>query len=213
MSRGQDFDYQFDYDPSSSEQTEDPIVAITNYTTTTTAQQDEFELSDLSDKQEKILAVFLVCSAILSLVGSCTIVFKILRSLCRNKTTTPYERIILGLSCCDILASCTYAMGPFLLPRETSQRVWADGDDSSCQKLGFLVQISCLWAIWYNAVLSFYYLLTVRFQVKRKVFCQKYEPWMHLSGAIFFPATALVRTKSVDRRSSISFFLNFTTIH
>ena len=193
MSRGQDFGFVVNepidesglgLDQLSSEPPGE--FAITNYTTV-----EDYSISDLTDKQEMILSVFLVCSAILSLVGSITIVYKILRSLCKNQTTTPYDRIILGLSCCDIVASCTYALGPYLLPRETSQRVWAIGDDSSCQKLGFLMQLSSLWAVWYNAMLSFYYLLTVRFQVKRQEFCKKYEPWLHLSGAIFFPTTAL----------------------
>ncbi len=202
MSRGQDFDFIPVDEPTptptpntslSSEQPvfEAVIAAITNYTNAA-AEDEEIAISDLSDGQEKILSMFLVCSAILSLIGSCTIVFKILRSLCRNQTTTPYDRIILGLSCCDIVASCTYALGPFLLPSETSQRVWAIGDDASCQKLGFLMQLSTLWAVWYNAILSFYYLLTVRFQVKRKAFCRKYELWMHLPGAIFFPTTAVM---------------------
>lgn len=192
MSRGEDFSF-IDIEESIDEldfvnlTTPAPTpFDMMNYTAS-----DDYELSDLSDKQEMILSILLVCSAILSVVGSCTIVFKIVRSLCRNQTTTPYDRIILGLSCCDIIASFTYALGPFLLPSETSQRVWASGDDASCQKLGFLMQLASLWAIWYNAILSFYYLLTVRFQVKRTDFCRKYEPWLHLSGAVFFPSTAL----------------------
>ncbi len=193
MSRGEDFvfttiDDTIDESGFESLASEAPELelAITNYTAS-----EDYDLSDLSDKQEMVLSILLVCSAFLSVVGSCTIVFKIFRSLCRNQTTTPYDRIILGLSCCDIVASFTYALGPFLLPSETSQRVWAIGDDSSCQKLGFLLQLASLWSIWYNAILSFYYLLTVRFQVKRQDFCRKYEPWLHLSGAIFFPSTAL----------------------
>ena len=193
MSRGQDFAFaasddihdEFDFGPL-------VLVQSQNQTGIHQTMDEEFELSDLSDEQEIILSVLQVCSAILSLIGSCTIVFKILRSLSRNQSTTPYDRIILGLSICDIVSSCTYAMGPFLLPRETSQRVWVFGNASTCQKLGFLTQLSCLWALWYNALLSFYYLLTVRFQVKRQDFCRKYEIWMHLSGAIFFPLTALI---------------------
>ncbi len=195
MSRVQDFDFtgieesinELGFDNLTLTQSPElPPFDMTNYTAS-----GDYELSDLSDKQEMILSIFLVSSAILSVVGSCTIVFKIVRSLCRNQTTSPYDRIVLGLSCCDIVASFTYALGPFLLPSETSQRVWAIGDDASCQKLGFLMQLASLWAIWYNAILSFYYLLTVRFQVKRTEICRKYEPWLHLSGAVFFPSTAL----------------------
>jgi hypothetical protein len=144
----------------------------------------------LSDQQEITLVVIQILSATLSLIGSCTIVLKILRCLLNNKHTSPYDRIILGLSGCDILGGITYAVGPFLLPNETSIRVSAFGSRSTCAILGFLTQFPCMSAIWYNGLLSFYYLLTVRFQVRRTDFVKKYESWMHLS-ALFFPATAV----------------------
>jgi len=146
--------------------------------------------SELSDQQEIAFVVIQILSATLSLIGSCTIVIKILRCLLHNKHTTPYDRIILGLSGCDILGSITYAVGPFLLPNETSLRVSAFGSRSTCAILGFLTQFPCMAAIWYNCLLSFYYFLTVRFQVRRTDFVKKYESWMHLS-ALFFPATAV----------------------
>lgn len=193
MSRGQDLifgvgDEPYDEFLFDEIATERPMAdAAMNDTTDDVSTS----LSDLSDSQEIILAVLQVCSSILSLIGSCMIVFKILRSLSRKQTTTPYDRIILGLSTCDIVSSCTYMVGPFLLPSETSQRIFALGNDRTCNQLGFLTQLSGLWAVWYNCILSFYYLLTVRFSVKRKEFRRKYELWFHLSGAIFFPTTAI----------------------
>eukprot|EP00535_Pseudo-nitzschia_heimii_P005665 CAMPEP_0197191884 /NCGR_PEP_ID=MMETSP1423-20130617/24202_1 /TAXON_ID=476441 /ORGANISM="Pseudo-nitzschia heimii, Strain UNC1101" /LENGTH=80 /DNA_ID=CAMNT_0042644667 /DNA_START=26 /DNA_END=264 /DNA_ORIENTATION=+ len=77
-------------------------------------------VSELSDGQEIVLSVLQVVSASLSLIGSSTIVYKIVRKLERCKTTAPYDRIMLGLSGCDILASITYAAAPFLLPKSTS---------------------------------------------------------------------------------------------
>jgi len=147
--------------------------------------------SDLTDSQEIALIILQICSGVLSMIGSSVIVYKIFRTLSKHQKTTPNDRIILGLSCCDIVASVTYIIGPFMLPRDTSQVVWALGGDGSCQVLGFLMQISCLWSLWYNCMLSYYYLLTVRFKVSRKVMRQKFEPWMHLSGIIFFPITAI----------------------
>jgi hypothetical protein len=190
MSSTQDFDI-FDesmYDPSLSiDATNDTAVVAANTT-------DEMSVSstDLSDSQEITLILLQMFSATLSLIGSSVIVFKILRSLHRKQPSTPYDRIILGLSMCDIVASCTYAVSPFLLPKDTSNRIWAFGNETSCTWLGFLAQLSLFWAIWYNCILSFYYLLTVRFRVKREVFTKKYELWMHLTGAIFFPLTSLI---------------------
>jgi hypothetical protein len=146
---------------------------------------------ELSDDQEKVLIFLQIFSAFLSLIGSSTIVFKIVRGVTRKQPTTPYDRIILGLSSCDIIASLVYAVGPFLLPGETSLRVWAFGSERSCEVLGFLNQLACVAAFWYNGMLSFYYLLTVRFRVRRKDFQNKYETPMHLS-ALFFPVTGFL---------------------
>lgn len=146
---------------------------------------------ELSDAQEVAMSILQVASATLSLIGSSTIVYKILRNHTKTQKTPPYDRIILGLSGCDIVASIAFALGPFLLPT-TTDRVWALGNDMTCTGLGFLTQLSFGWAIWYNVILSFYYLLTVRFNVKREEFCKKYELWMHLSGVLFFPTTSLV---------------------
>jgi len=172
-------------------QHEDDLSSNATATNDTIAEGLVGPLSDLSDNQEIALSVLQIVSAMLSLIGSSVIVYKIVRKF-KKERTTPYERIILGLSSFDILASITYALSPFLLPSETSQRVWAIGTKSTCSLLGFMSQFACFWAVWYNVLLSFYYLLTVRFQVKPKVFATKYELWMHLSGAIFFPITAFL---------------------
>jgi len=186
MDRGQDLGFGFMPGADEEPQLEKHITTAMN----NTIDDALVDISGLTDKQDKALAVLQVCSASLSLVGSCMIVFKIISSLCGNRKTSPYDRIIFGLSICDIFGSCTYIMAPFLLPSETSVRIWASGSDRTCQQLGLMTQLFCIWALWYNAILSFYYLLTVRFQVKRRQFCRKYELWMHLIGIIFFPVTA-----------------------
>ena len=142
---------------------------------TTISMDPTTKVPGISHGQEIVLIVLQVGTAVLSLIGSSTIVFKITRTLYRKKWTTPYDRIMLALSTCDIVASCVYMLSPFLLPAETSLRPWTFGTASTCQFMGMLTQLACLWAIWYNCILSFYYLLTVRFQVKRETFRRKYE--------------------------------------
>lgn len=44
----------------------------------------------------------------------------------------------------------------------------------------------------YNGMLSFYYLLTVRFGVRREVFSQRYEFWMHSTAIVYFLSTAII---------------------
>jgi hypothetical protein len=145
-------------------------------------------ITPLTDQQEVVLSVLSIISGVLSILGSSTIVFKVVNSF--NKSA-PYDRLLLGLSCCDILASVTYAINPFLLNSETSQRVWAFGNDTTTTMLGFLAQFSFA-AIWYNGMLSYYYLLTVKYGVKRKDFAKKYERYMHFGTWGFFLITATI---------------------
>jgi len=186
MSRLHDFSFTEELDPKAIEN-----MATTTVTDNSTTATEAPMHDGVSDGQEMAMSVLQIASATLSLIGSCTIAYKILKSHSRTQYTPPYDRIILGLSSCDIFSSAAFILGPFLIPR-SSERVWAMGTGTTCTGLGFLTQLAFGWAIWYNAVLSFYYLLTVRFQVKRDEFCRKYELGLHLSGAIFFPLTAVV---------------------
>jgi len=154
------------------------------------ADQDPPRTSQLSDTQQLVRIVLESCSASLSLFGSAAIVFKILRDKARNNgSTTPYDRIVLGLSSCDIIASITWVMLNFLKPRETGDFA-AFGNEATCQASGVLTQLS-ISSWWYNCILSYYFLLTVLSQVHRTNLVEKCEPWLHLS-VIFFPITAIV---------------------
>lgn len=146
----------------------------------------------LSDEQEKVKIILRICSGSLSVLGSTTIILKILRDLSRNRSRsmTPYDRIMIGLSIFDILASFTWGVHTFLSPSDSSTGVWAIGNQTSCEIAGFLSHISLL-AWWYNCILSFYFMLTILSQVRRKNFVRKSELWLHLSG-IFFPIAAIM---------------------
>lgn len=136
---------------------------------------NDSQLSSLSDNQERIISVLYVISGSLSVLGSSMIVYLVLR----NSRKTPYKRIILGMSICDIFASITWILSPFLVPaNHHSSRVWAIGTETTCNVLGFFTMLTCA-TIWYNGVLSCYYLLTVRFRVKPAVFARRFEPWVH----------------------------------
>lgn len=146
------------------------------------------QISPLSDAQEQLLSGLTLLSAFLSILGSSTIIFKICQTL---RTSKPYERLLLGLSITDIIASSSYALSPFLVPSATSQRVWAVGNDATCTFLGWWTQLGFS-AVWYNTLLSCYYLLTVRFKVSRQHFAKKWEPYFHSFTALYFLTTATV---------------------
>jgi len=141
--------------------------------------------SDVSDEQVKVVDVLQICSASLSVLGSSAIIFKTLR----DPISTPYGRIMLGLSSCNIFGSLTWAIDQFLRPSE-SGRVWAFGNSSTCQTAAFLTQFFLV-AWWYNVILSYYFLLTVLSQARRKNYVGKCEVWLHLS-ALYFPITAIM---------------------
>lgn len=142
----------------------------------------------LSDGQEMTLSVLYVASSTLSIVGSSTIIYKVIAD---RTQATSYDRLLLGLSCCDLVASIGFALNPFLLPKGTSIRVWAIGSESSCEFLGFMTQLGFS-SVLYNGFLSYYYLLTVRYGVKRHVFARRYEPWFHAISFFFAFITAVV---------------------
>eukprot|EP00934_Nitzschia_sp_Nitz4_P001262 Nitzschia sp. Nitz4//scaffold22_size323478//10633//11970//NITZ4_000490-RA/size323478-processed-gene-0.434-mRNA-1//-1//CDS//3329542884//1262//frame0 len=143
------------------------------------------EVSSLSAAQEKILILLTLFSCSLSIFGSSTIVYKVLH----RKNVTPYDRLMLGLSTCDIICSASLGLSPFLVPAATSPRYWALGNDATCSMMGWFFQFSFS-AIWYNGMLSYYYLLTIRFGVKREDFGRKYEIWMHALTWIWSLGTA-----------------------
>eukprot|EP00980_Cylindrotheca_fusiformis_P003717 scaffold823_cov86-Cylindrotheca_fusiformis.AAC.4 len=145
-------------------------------------------ISSLTDQQEVVLSVLMVVSGTLSILGSSTIVYKVVRN--RNKSK-PYDRIMLGLSCFDIIASISCILTPFLLPAETSQRVWASGTEMSCSMLGWLTQLSFA-ALWYNCCLSYYFVATLKYNISASDFAARFEPYIHALTVFVFFFTATV---------------------
>jgi hypothetical protein len=157
-----------------------------------------WEMSSLSEAQEKVISLLPVFSGFLSVLGSLTIIYMVSRR-CRIgssnnrqrklRWTTPYTRLLFGMSCCDIVSSITLMVMPFLLPSESSQRVWAFGNDATCSVIGFFQQFS-LSAFLYNGCLSFYFVLTARYRWKNHQLARIIEPWMHIFSIGFPLATA-----------------------
>jgi hypothetical protein len=145
-----------------------------------------FHTSTLTVGQEKAMAILPVFSGLLSIFGSLVIVYQVTLKSTRK---TPYKRILLGLSSCDVVASVAYALQAFLVPADSSRRYWAIGNDASCSILGAFTQFSFA-AVWYNGFLSYYYLATIRFKVDSKVFAKKYEPIIHFLALGFNLLTA-----------------------
>eukprot|EP00980_Cylindrotheca_fusiformis_P017216 scaffold5297_cov104-Cylindrotheca_fusiformis.AAC.9 len=138
----------------------------------------ETTTKQLSDSQEKVLAIMPVPSAALSIMGSSIIISMAFR-MRKRRRWTPYTRLLIAMSMCDIVASITISIATFLRPRDTSSRVWAFGNDATCSAVGFMNQISFS-AVLYNGMLSIYFLLTARFGFKNEYIASTVEPMMHV---------------------------------
>ena len=131
--------------------------------------------SSLSEAQDITLSILPCFTSMLSCLGSAQIIFMVLTA----RKTTPYRRILLGLSVADFLCSIVYPWQAFLVPQATSHRIFAIGNDQTCSFLGFGQQIFFA-SILYNSMLSLYFLLTVRYGMSNPHVAQKYEAYMHL---------------------------------
>jgi hypothetical protein len=129
-------------------------------------------------------------SALLSILGSSIIIYVTLKSR-ERRNWTPYTRLLLAMSISSIILSVTLGTAPFLRPRETSSRVWAFGNDTSCSVIGFLNQISLSTRL-YNAMLSLYFLLTARYGFTNAQIAKRIEPLMNLVSIAYPLVTAVV---------------------
>lgn len=145
---------------------------------------DLAHVEQLSDAQEKALALLPLPSVVLSIIGSSVIIYVAINSRSEQKWT-PYTRLLIMMSATNALFSSTIGIGGFLRPRETSPRTWAFGTAATCSAVGFLNQIATS-AVLYNAMLSCYFLLTARFNFRNSFIAKTVEPWMHLI-AIGYP--------------------------
>jgi hypothetical protein len=132
----------------------------------------------LSDTQEQALAILPIPSAILSIFGSSIIIYIAVLSR-KQRKWTPYIRLLFVMSVFDIISSVILSVATILRPRETSPRLWSFGNDATCSAVGFFNQVSAI-SIFYNGMLSFYFLLTTRYGFSNDYIAAKLECWAHL---------------------------------
>lgn len=142
----------------------------------------------LSDGQEKVLSILPILSSLLSIWGSTSIIFMYKNTPKRSRNC--YKRIMVGLSCTDLVMSITLALQAFLLP-SNGGAVWAVGNEVSCNAMGIFQQFGFS-AIWYNGMLSWMFVLTIKYSVSEEDLVQKYEPWMHGTSILFNLITAVI---------------------
>lgn len=141
--------------------------------------------------QSITLAVAPKVPALLSLCGSLYIVWSVLSS--KQKRSNIYHRLMLGLSCSDILASHVYFLGTWLIPRGSSgpfgDVYWAAGTERTCNYSGFFNQVGVASPL-YNASLSIYYLLHIHYGW-REGSLKRIETAFHLFPVTFALGTSI----------------------
>ncbi|CAB9524778.1 unknown protein [Seminavis robusta] len=147
---------------------------------------DNEDISFLSETQDLIQCITSIIPCLLNIWRSGNIIYMILS--CKKRTA--YRRILMGLSVGDLIVTVLIPLQSTLSPSETSQRAWAIGTDETCSAVGFFQQLSFMNAI-YCAMLSLYFLLTVRQGVREMIMARRYEPWIHLL-AIGYPLVTAV---------------------
>ena len=87
----------------------------------------------LSVPKELALAILPIPSAMLSVVGSSTIIYMAYNDK-RKRKCSPYTRLLVAMSVCDIILSSNLSIATFARPREASPRIYSFGN-SACRIL------------------------------------------------------------------------------
>ena len=131
-----------------------------------------------SDAQIKALYLCPMITGSISLIGSSTISVMILKS--PDKLSTPFRRLIFGLSVADVIQSLAMVLGPFSLPKDMDGVLWSNGNRTTCDIQGFALHVGFAGVPMYMLSLSVYYLCAVKYNRSDKHFSRKIEPWLHI---------------------------------
>ncbi|CAJ1947339.1 unnamed protein product [Cylindrotheca closterium] len=147
----------------------------------------DFDPYQPSDTTQTVLSFLSVPFGILSIWGSSFII----RSIRTERKWSPYRRLMVALSLCDIFGTITCVMQPFMGPRDSQYAYSVSiGNDATCTMVGTWFQLA-LMGQWYCAALSFYFVSTIRHGVTEAAFAGKHERWIHAIIITFHVVTAV----------------------
>lgn len=125
-------------------------------------------LPALSLQQTNAVLGTMCASSCISIIGSSLICFHVLVG---KKYRKPLHRLLLGLSLSDIMTSLRFAiLGPVLYPMEEPS--------GFCTADGFLAVLGYT-GPYYNAAISFYYVLSIKYGIRDERIQKVYEPIFH----------------------------------
>jgi len=134
------------------------------------------------------LAIVPKVSSIFSLFGSMWIIIEIATE--KNKRRVPYHRLLLAMSVYDVLESIWNFLSTWPIPKGSPYVVWAYGNTASCTAQGFFLTLSSAVPL-YNAMLSYYYVLVIKYNYTDRRLRSCVEPAMHIFCFVWAFGTAV----------------------
>lgn len=116
--------------------------------------------SKMEASHQATLFILLGCSSFLSSVGSLMIISQI--SCSRFNRTKPQQRIVFGISVCDLLSSLAWLFSPLLMHSGDGD-YWVHGNQASCSFQGFVLTLFVYTAVFYQCSLQLQYLLVIKY--------------------------------------------------
>ena len=151
---------------------------------TTTRLNEGMEDIGLSDTQERTINMVSALSGGLSVCGSLTLLYVMSWRKQHNKIRRfdSHHRFLIGLSIFDFISSTRIAVTPNWDSRVPSP---------TCTFMGFLTVLNYISPL-YSIVLSFYFVMTIRYKISRQKFADRYEFPFHIFAAGYPLTVALV---------------------
>ena len=145
----------------------------------------------LTKAQQWALVLAPKMTGVCSIVFSSLVIYTVL--ICPDKRSKTYHRLVLGISCVDISSSFWLAMSTWPIPKEeetNNNTLWAVGTTTTCTIQGFFTQF-VIASSFYNASLSIFYLLVIRYGWKDDRI-RRLEPLFHCLSISWGLITAIV---------------------
>eukprot|EP00986_Skeletonema_menzelii_P020634 scaffold31865_cov166-Skeletonema_menzelii.AAC.2 len=125
---------------------------------------------------QKTLAILPKCTGFLSLLGSMFIFQDVV--IHKRPINRVYYRIMLGLSCSDMIASTVNIFSTWPIPPDSGNFL-ASGTTATCTAQGFFNELGNLATPLYNTSLCLYYVLVIRQAWSEDRIRARVEPYMH----------------------------------
>lgn len=140
-----------------------------------------------NETQQIALAIVPKFTSFLSLLGSSWVILEVTTQ--KEKAQSVYHRLLCAMSIYDVLESVWNFCSTWPIPRGTPNIWGASGTTQTCTAQGFFLQLGLAIPM-YNASLSIYYLLVIKYNMLDDTLRRRVEPSMHAASFLFAGATA-----------------------